>query len=205
MNNRARRVEVFDWIESLVFGDDCIEWPFTRNEKGYGRFGNRPATRIVYERYVEPVPPGLLMRHVVCDNPPCVNVHHLLPGTDLDNTLDRMVKDRSNRPKGESNPRSLLTEDQVLMIRDSSKTAAELASELGVSRAAVYNVRTGRNWTHLPLLDHVPKRGTSRFSPEQVREIRASFESHSELARRYGVTKQSIWAIRQGLTYREVT
>ena len=48
--------------------------------------------------------------------------------------------------RGTRNPNSKLDLDKVQLILGSSKSNAALARELGVSPAAVSNVRTGRTW-----------------------------------------------------------
>lgn len=79
--------------------NDCIEWTKGRSGKGYGVL--RHAGRIVYAHrlaffnhygYWPEV-----VRHT-CDNPPCVNPDHLLPGSSKDNTRDMVERGRS--PKG---------------------------------------------------------------------------------------------------------
>lgn len=49
--------------------------------------------------------------------------------------------------RGSKNPNSKLTLDKVRYILASGKSCAALARELGVSRPAVSNVRSGRTWS----------------------------------------------------------
>lgn len=46
--------------------------------------------------------------------------------------------------------------------------------------------------------------GTKKLSAEQVCAIRASQESSTELARRHGVSRGTIWSIREGVSHRSV-
>ena len=83
----------------------CWEWDGRRNADSYGIFDaarlgflNARAHRVMYEHYVKPVPDGLDLRHK-CDNPPCVNPDHLIPGTRLDNMRDMIERGRNMRAK----------------------------------------------------------------------------------------------------------
>ena len=67
-----------------------------------GRYGNfwfngrdTCAHRASYMLFVGPILPGFLVTHK-CDNPLCVNPHHLVLGTMSDNILDAVRKGRHN-------------------------------------------------------------------------------------------------------------
>lgn len=86
-----------------VTATGCWEWHGTKNEHGYGlvnlhRAGLHQARahRLMYERFVGPIPDGLMIRHK-CDNPPCVNPDHLVPGTQQDNMNDMVARGRHER------------------------------------------------------------------------------------------------------------
>jgi len=83
-----------------ITASGCWEWNGKRNEHGYGIFSVKRlgfdgvrAHRVMYEHLKEPIPAGLVLRHN-CDNPPCVNPEHLVPGTVADNVTDMMVRGR---------------------------------------------------------------------------------------------------------------
>lgn len=55
-----------------------------------------------------------------------------------------------NQPRpGEMNPRSKLSESQVLAIRASTEKGVALASRYGVSKGTITDIRRGRTWPHL--------------------------------------------------------
>ena len=83
---------------------DCIEWTGARSSNGYGRHGKRYAHRMAWEQAHGPIPDGLVVRHS-CDNPPCVNVEHLLLGTQADNVEDARARRRMYNQKKETCPR----------------------------------------------------------------------------------------------------
>ena len=92
------------------------------------------------------VPKGKVVRHT-CDNPKCVNPHHLVLGTYKDNTQDAVSRDRMAR--GERNSQAKLTADQAREIRCRWKAGVrqvDLAKEFGISQAAVSLVCTRKNW-----------------------------------------------------------
>lgn len=79
--------------------DECWLWKACVTESGHGRIrvGDKikRAHRVAYEIFVEPIPPGDVVRHT-CDVPNCINPNHLLAGTRQDN-VDDMVKRGRNR------------------------------------------------------------------------------------------------------------
>ena len=68
--------------------DDCWIWTAARSKLGYGKFnwrrsnGNKRigfAHRFAYELLIGAIPEGMVLDHIKCDNPPCVNPGHLEP------------------------------------------------------------------------------------------------------------------------------
>lgn len=52
-----------------------------------------------------------------CDNPPCVNPNHLVPGTHALNAKDRKEKGRNGKIDGELHPRAKITNEQAKEMR----------------------------------------------------------------------------------------
>lgn len=81
--------------------EECWEWMAFRDKDGRGLFyvdryrGNDAAHRVAWELTWGKIPEGLIVRHFVCDNPPCCNPFHLALGTMADNTADMMRKGRN--------------------------------------------------------------------------------------------------------------
>lgn len=145
-------------VRRVRFGGyaDCWEWVGSRTGQGYGKLqvrgdGTWTAHRLMYIIMWGPVPSDILVCHK-CDNPPCVNPHHLFLGTHQDNTDDmkRKGRHRSDPRTGELNYRAKLTEAQVRLMRSThGVTQGRLAEMFGVSRTQVSRILNGTRWGHL--------------------------------------------------------
>lgn len=127
--------------------DECIEWPFSRHEQGYGQVSINGKTRrvhiIAFEiKYYKPKV-GEFICHT-CNNPPCFNPRHLYAGSHLTN-VDDCIRYRSYK--------SVLNEDTVRAVRlqyaNKEKTISGIARNLGVARMTIYNAIHGRTWKHI--------------------------------------------------------
>ena len=131
---------------------DCWVWIGATMNTGYGAFNYRGtvflAHRKAYECFVGPIPTGLHVLHK-CDNRACINPNHLYAGTDLDNSRDKIARDRQSR--GTTHGASKLTEDDVRRIRllyeVKSLNQYELAEMFGVNQAAISRLVNRKSYT----------------------------------------------------------
>jgi hypothetical protein len=135
---------------------ECWPWVGHRNKLGYGRFTyvrgeTQQATRIAWLLWHGSLPPDNLQVCHACDNPPCVNPHHLWLGTGKENMQDMSLKGRHNpNPRrGELSNKSKLTADDALAIYHSEEPNRTLADRYGVSPTAIYWIKAGKNWAHV--------------------------------------------------------
>lgn len=150
--------------------DECWEWKRGCFDSGYGTFTycgvQRGAHRVSYFLHYKTDPGDLYVLHR-CDNPPCVNPHHLFLGTPHDNMQDALSKGRrkiGDRHYSRTNPERLvrgtkhhsakLNEQDVIAIRQEweskTSTSYQLAKKHGVSQAAIHNIVTYKVWRHVP-------------------------------------------------------
>lgn len=132
--------------------DDCWPWMASTFQDGRGKFwldgANRVASRVAWELENGPITADVV-RHR-CDNPPCCNPAHLVPGTVLENVMDRVTRGRGAR--GEAINNAVLTEDRVVALlarRTEGASYGRLAAEFGVSAGAVRDIVKRRTWRHV--------------------------------------------------------
>lgn len=134
-------------------GPPCLLWQGELNEQGYGRitvaYRKLYVHRLVWEARHGPIPGELCVMHL-CDQPNCVELAHLVLGSNATNIIDRQRKGR--QAKGSKNGKTLLTEEAVREIRRLAGKVrqATLAEHFGVSAEAVQDVIHRRTWRHIP-------------------------------------------------------
>ncbi len=126
---------------------NCWEWRAGKNDKGYGRYGEGKAHRHAYELVCGPIDEGKMVLHR-CDNPACVNPHHLWLGDARDNALDMMAKGRHKPMRGKLHGKCKLTDEQVREIRESKLRGVELAADYGVAESTISYIRSFRTRQH---------------------------------------------------------
>lgn len=130
----------------------CWEWQNYCQRNGYGqiKYKNKKmlAHRLSWELHHGKIPVGLCVLHE-CDNPSCVNPHHLKLGTHDDNAKDMIARNRQARVVGEKNGRSKLSEQQVIKIRSDTRILSVIAKEYGLSISTVSYIKARTLWPHV--------------------------------------------------------
>lgn len=130
-------------------GTTCWLWAGAITSAGRGNFQGKSAPRMAWQlENGSPPPPNLYVCHI-CDNPACVNPHHLFLGTQADNMRDCVRKQRLNPRRGTQHHLAKLTQEQVGAIRRERRAGAlqrELASKHGISKSQVGRIVRGQQW-----------------------------------------------------------
>ena len=130
----------------------CWEWGRSIGGPGYGvcwidgKAHN--AHKVAYELSHGPMEKGLMVRHT-CHNRSCCNPNHLVVGTHQDNMDDKVAAGRQTR--GEQQPTSKITEDQVRKIKEmvQYRTQQATADHFGLNQSQVSRIVNGKRWAHL--------------------------------------------------------
>lgn len=166
------------WANVVPIESGCMEWRGAplRGGLAYGRLRVRGkamrAHRYAWELANGQIAPGLFVCHR-CDNAACVNPSHLFLGTAADNNRDMVAKGRARYPgarnplRGDEHPfrkrpelvrrgdhasAAKLTTEKVIELRRrhaAGATYTSLATELGMTDAAVRCAIIGRTWSHV--------------------------------------------------------
>jgi HNH endonuclease len=125
----------------------CWNWTRSTFKTGYGKLSYGSGNTLYAHRAsyalanaVE-LPPMQYICHR-CDNRLCINPEHLFAGTPTENNHDMMRKGRDVKCK--------LTPDAVREIRHSSEHVCVLAERFGVTRTAIFDVKSGKTWRLVP-------------------------------------------------------
>jgi hypothetical protein len=140
-------------------------WIFTgvKDESGYGRIlvGSRKdgsrrsdrAHRVSYRIFRGNI--GNLCVLHSCDNPACINPEHLFLGTKLDNSNDKINKNRHPNVAGAKNPNASHCMKEIMEIRE--KYASGLYSFAKLAKmynykgcSSIFNIVHKTHWQPLP-------------------------------------------------------
>ncbi len=126
------------WLKHTVTEGECLIWTRCLNSDGYPRAGNASTSNLKVHREVFFDVNGYypdVVRHK-CDEPRCINPHHLLPGTPTDNMKDRRDRGRTHNhvPYEEY--------ERCRYLRDRGHTYREIAETLNVTYKRVEYILT---------------------------------------------------------------
>ena len=127
----------------------CWLWRGCIQNKGYGHVQIDKVRylphRLFYAHHKGPIHPNLQACHR-CDNPRCVNPHHIFLGTSQDNMTDMASKGRSCR--GERSRDAKLDGAKACAIFIDQRHDHEVAADYGVSASLVCMIKRGVLWRH---------------------------------------------------------
>ncbi len=190
----------------------CWLWVGARDRQGYGHI--RVGGRILLVHRVAAAAFGDFDLYGPecclhdCDTPACFNPAHLFAGTHADNMADRESKGRRHAPRGSRIGTSKLTEEvvvQIIRALQSGARQADLARELGISRATISKIALRQSWAHVlpgesiqtqPAKgDRHPAARLSNTDVEAIRSAAAGGQRQSAIAEQFGISPHYVWEL----------
>lgn len=165
-----------DWITARVGyqGDDCVLWPFSRCQNGYGSFSAfrkfHYAHRWMCEQTHGPAPSRKHHAAHSCGNQLCVNPRHLSWKTNSENQIDRRTHGTSTK----GGTRWKLTPEQVAVIKAANGVLAtkKLADLFGVNEVTIRQIHSGRIW-------RTGQRNPGGFTSDTAKAAREKQQPHA--------------------------
>lgn len=157
LGGRTGRGEARKFLENAMRydGDECLIWPFSKNNNGYavikvpsGKM--RSAARVICEHVHGMPTKGEEAAHSCGNgNIGCINKKHLRWASPSENQRDRVNHGTSNR--GEQHGLSKLTAQDVIAIRASAATSTyrELSGKYGVCAQHICDIVNRKIWKWL--------------------------------------------------------
>lgn len=141
--------------KSIFTEDGCRIWIGSLDECGYGRttFDRKlqRTHRVMWEYFNGKIPNNMVICHK-CDTPACINLNHLVLGTQKDNVKDMLIKRRANKAKGIRVNTCKLKENDIDIIRNmyaNNISQYRIADLFNVSRQTIGAIIKGISWKHL--------------------------------------------------------
>lgn len=190
--------QLYLWLKDHVghVGDECLIWPFTRIETGYGTLSFEgkivKAHRMMCTMaHGEPPEPRYHAAHS-CHRGHlgCVHPGHLSWKTPSENTREYVEQNG-----GTVNHVRRLTLDQIETIRASDKSLIALAAEYGVHKNTIGKIRRGQTWKN-------PRSSLTREQIERIKELRLAGARTVDIARQVGIKYSVAWKTISNGAYR---
>jgi len=216
------------WNKSKIPKDyeiGCWVWIACKDKDGYGFFRlngkNIRAHRFVYEYYKGIIPSNTLVLHS-CDNTSCISPYHLFLGTNQDNMLDKVQKQRCNSKHGEECHYSKLSENDVICILEGIQNGKftnihSITNTYNISHNPIHDILNGKSWKNI----------TKQYSQKQLKQFKLKIRGYyakkleeqtvilikidlknnikrSILSNKYNVSRSTIDHIAQGRTWKHI-
>jgi hypothetical protein len=134
-------------------GEDCLIWPYAKNNKGYGQINTSDGKKKLAHRMICELAHGSPSEDMQalhrCGNGHlgCVAPNHLYWGTIKQNVKDMVAHGRSAR--GRTMAGTPLTEEQVMEIfsrAHSGEIQERIAGDFGIAQSSVSHIKHGKAW-----------------------------------------------------------
>lgn len=125
----------------------CWEWAASKSNQGYGHIRSKNpvvkglAHRLSYFIHYGNFDAKCDVLHK-CDNPSCVNPHHLFLGSHQDNMKDAAKKERFKSKLTAESAR------EIVRLVESGVRQYLVAKQFGITQSTLWSILKGRTWSH---------------------------------------------------------
>src|SRR5262245_57967252 len=142
------------WLRQHVshIGDDCLIWPLTRDDHGYGIVyfdgRRRKAARAMLELVKGPPPTPEHEAAHECGkgHEGCVNPKHLSWKTRIENQRDRLQHGTTDNKKKGLKRKLTLETVQEIRAQIGKRNKRDIAADFGVTRSTIRQIELGKIW-----------------------------------------------------------
>ena len=203
---RERSLVFWTYVDKKA-EDDCWLWKGQMRRNGYGYFKMEKGKKVLSHRLALLFAKGerphgnAVVRHL-CGNRSCCNPNHLKYGTYVENSIDTYMMNHG---------RQSFSPNEVVEYRKRyakhELTEVEIARLKNVDVGIVGSMIRGYSYSYLPgAVKEARGFRKRKLSFSQIREIRTLYPKINgvQLAKRFGVSPNSIYAIIHHKTYRSL-
>lgn len=139
------------WSKTRTQGA-CVVWTGGKDKDGYGKFMVGPAGRqktMRPHRWLYTLVVGVLgSRYLLhsCDQPACVALQHLSPGTQRQNVADCIAKGRKGKGSAKVSVRDVAS---IKYLHAHGVSLTALAEQFDLTKSGVFAITSGRNWSNV--------------------------------------------------------
>ena len=145
----------FQTVVLTCRSDDCLVWPYGKNNRGYALLSQNSRMRLVHRLACEatngppPTPEHQAAHSCGKGHEGCVNPNHLSWKLCAENHADKLLHGTHNRR--ERSPHAKLTAAQVREIRslEGRMKSGRVAERFGVSPITVRDIQRRKTWRYL--------------------------------------------------------
>jgi hypothetical protein len=199
-----------DFIQvcSSYTGNNCIRWPFGVNRRrGYGQLSFNGKMCRAHRHMCELVHGAApSSKHVAahsCHNRECITPRHLSWKTHSENMLDKRDNGTANTFNywGRAGKLTPAQAAEILSLKG-QKTKDDIADQFCVTESTVRKIHDGKIWAKR--IERFMA-GNKGLEPEDILSIRDDARPLRDIAHSYGVHINTIWRIRNGVSFKHIT
>lgn len=157
------------------------------DSNGYGQYKKKRTHVLMYEKYVDNIEKGMVVRHE-CDNPICCNPFHLVIGTQKENNHDKLIRSRLDD--------RCVNYEKAKAIAEAEGTIMGISKKYNVGCDTVRRIKNNISWKNEFNIVK-PKKCIKKLTKEDVIDIYTSSLNGVNIAKKYNISPNTVYDIRK--------